>query len=207
MNEARAEESSTLDRVAAGNGPPENRADSPTFDSLDQVHAHRGLLVRLAYRFCWNLEDAEDAVQSALLLASRRERQLDQRSKLWSWVRSIVVRQCHDIRRQSHRRTKQVAAAREAAELDRRQQTGDPTTTNELGDVLRRLIGTLPERQQTAIVLRHLENMDYRAIGELLGISESTARVHVRNGREALRRAVIQEHPEWSPYADETTGQ
>ena len=76
----------------------------PSCETLDEVHARRGLLLRLAYRFCWNDADAEDAVQNALLLASRKVHQLADRGKLWPWVRSIVVTQCKELLRRRMRR-------------------------------------------------------------------------------------------------------
>ena len=69
-------------------------------------------------------------------------------------------------------------------------------------DLVRRMIGTLPERQQIALVLRHLEEMSYRQIAETMDISESTARVQVRNAREALRRAILKRDPIWAADAE-----
>jgi len=76
--------------------------------SLDEVFARRGVLVRLAYRLCWNIEDAEDAVQNALLLASEKRHQLADARRLWSWVRAIVVRQCHEVRRRLARQQRRL---------------------------------------------------------------------------------------------------
>ena len=68
----------------------------------------------------------------------------------------------------------------------------------DLSVVLRRHIRRLPARQQAALVLRHLENMAYPRIAELMEIDQSTVRVLVRNAREALRQALTRENPEWA---------
>ncbi len=172
--------------------------DSTAVEGFGEVESRRGLLVRLAYRFCWNVDDAEDAVQSALSLAMQRRSQLADRGRLWVWVRSIVIRQCFEIRRTEQRKRKLAKAIETESGKRHSAPAAAPADASELAEVLRSVIPALPEKQQTAIVLRHLENMDYAAIGEVMGISESTARVHVRNGKESLRRLIAARYPEWA---------
>ena len=167
--------------------------DKPACESLADVHARRGLLLRLAYRFCWNHADAEDAVQNALLLATRKEYQLDDRSKLWSWVRSIVVTQCKELLRRGMRRSEV-----ESSYEPQSRHESDPLARRELSGMVSELIKALPERQQTALILRHLEDMSYAEIAEMMGVAESTARVQVRNAREALRAAMAEKSPDWA---------
>lgn len=180
--------------VAAGPDPAPPApplADGLKVESLVGVSARRGALVRLAYRFCWNLHDAEDMVQNALVQAAQHGAQLADPARAWSWVRAIVVRQCHDLRRRARR----VVRADEVL-ADRARGTAAPASPHEvaargeLSERVRQAIDRLPERQRTALVLHHLEEMPYAEIAELMGISESTARVQVRNARENLRRVL-----------------
>ena len=46
----------------------------------------RGRLVRLAYRFLWNVDDAEDVAHEALATAHERAADLRDETKWWSWV-------------------------------------------------------------------------------------------------------------------------
>ena len=62
---------------------------------------------------------------------------------------------------------------------------------------MKRLLVQLPRQQQAAVTLRHLERMEYPQIARIMAISESTVRVHVRTGREALRKLIQARHPEW----------
>lgn len=185
------------------NLPPSDKAGGPSTAQgprlLDEVYAQRNVLVRLAYRFCWNKDDAEDAVQHALALATREQHQLADRSKLWSWVQSIVVRQCRSLLRSRARQQK--AERNDGAKLRASSTDASPTAKllrREFTELVKRMVATLPDRQQTAIVLRHLEGMSYREIAELMDVSESTARVQVHNARESLRQAILAEHPEWA---------
>jgi RNA polymerase sigma-70 factor (ECF subfamily) len=158
-------------------------------DPIDEVHARRGLLVRLAYRFCWDIHDAEDAVQSALVQATSRREQLADAARAWSWVRAIVVRKCYDLRRRAKRTARAgpvlVDRARRAELPD---QAHEVAARSELSEHVRLAIAELPQRQQTAIVLRHLEELSYAEIAEIMAVSESTVRVQVRDARETLRR-------------------
>jgi RNA polymerase sigma-70 factor (ECF subfamily) len=179
------------DRSSANATP---RGAGPQPETLADVLARRDALLRLAYRFCWNRNDAEDALQNALLIASQKSEKLSDPAKRLSWVQSIVVRQCLDLNRKKKRdagRAPIDGLATEAA-------TEHAVQHAELSDALRRLIRRLPERQQVAIVLRHLEEMGYAQIAELMEIGESTVRVLVRNAREALRRALTDENPDWA---------
>lgn len=168
--------------------------------SLEEVHERRGMLLRLAYRFCFNEHDAEDAVQNALLQAARKQHQLADREKLWPWVKSIVVRQCLDIkRRAARRRNVEQAADPSLASASATDSPESQVTTTELKELLRQMIARLPERQHAVLVLRHLEGQSYGRIAETLGMSESTARVQARNAREALRRMMLERYPDWAP--------
>ncbi len=157
----------------------------------------RKRLVRLAYRFLWNWHDAEDAVHDALVTAEQKSDQLKDTGKWWSWVSRIVVQQCQLHRRKSKKRKDQQAALPDTLAA-----SGPAPSAvfenSELGEILRQLVAELPERQRTAIVLRHLEDMDYPSIARIMEITESTVRVHVRAARQALRKAMLKRYPEWN---------
>lgn len=179
----------------AGRREPEPRVCR----SFDDVCTRRGELVRLAYRFCWNLSDAEDAVQDALIIADRKWPQLTDLDKAWPWVRAILVQQCLEGGRKTARHARKIAGAAERRRRNPPEMNAAGTPQQaELADALKRNMGGLPEQQRVAIVLRHLESMDYGEIAELMGIAVSTVRVHVRNAREALRTALLKEYPEWA---------
>ncbi len=163
-----------------------------TQDRLRSVIAARDELVRLAYRFVWNTSDAEDAVQAALLLASQRLDQLESDASVETWVRTIVVRQCMELNRNRRTTTSlDVRSAAPATPIDRRLEL------NERQRMLSARIQALPERQQAALVLRHLEGLDYPTVARLMEITESTARGLVRNAREALRKMILAQDPHW----------
>jgi RNA polymerase sigma-70 factor (ECF subfamily) len=157
----------------------------------------RGELLRLAYRFCWNQSDAEDALHNALLVAIEKSGQLRDPAKRWPWLRRVVIQQCHLLGRKQQRKNQ----FQRAAGFSPRDSSAPEQTANldkaELGELMRRLLGQLPEQQQAAMTLRHIERLEYPRIAQIMGLSESTVRAHVLAGREALRKLILSRHPEW----------
>ena len=164
-----------------------------TRNPIEISTAERSRLLRLAYRFCWNTHDAEEALQAGLLAATRKADQLRDQARRWPWLCRVVIQHCHLLGRQ--RRPQSV----DTAALDHRPMSSTDDPAAELGPIMRTLIGHLPDQQRAAVTLRHLEGMGYADIALALGIAESTARAHVRAGRDGLRRMMIMRHPEWTP--------
>ena len=155
----------------------------------------RDRLVRLAYRFLWNPQDAEDVVQDALTAAHQQAGDLRNADRWWSWVCRIVVHRCHEHGRQMLRRKRHEQPLRIEAERRHAEQVADDVADRM--ELLRKLLPELPRRQHEVIVLRHLQGMSYVEIADILSITTTTARVHARAGREGLRRLMLGRHPDW----------
>ena len=150
-------------------------------------------LVRLAYRFVWNLDDAEDAVQEALHAAEARRTQLRESTKWWSWLCKIVVQKCHTLGREKERRVRHLDRYRLDRPAPSEQQPDQSVETQ----AIRSMLPHLPPRQREVLVLRHLHGLDYGEIAEILDIAPPTVRVHARAARESLCALLKQRHPDW----------
>ncbi len=157
----------------------------------------RSQLLRLAYRFCWNRSDAEDALHNALLVGIEKADELRDPARRWSWLCRVVVQQCHLLGRKQQRRNETQGVADFSLRDSSSTAHSSALERAELGDLMRRLLTNLPERQRAAMTLRHIERLDYPRIAQVMAISESTVRAHVRAGREALRKMIQTRHPEW----------
>ena len=157
----------------------------------------RSQLLRLAYRFCWNRSDAEDALHNALLVAIEKVDEVRDPAKRWSWLCRVVVQQCHLLARKQQQRNETQGAADFSLRDSRSTKPTTALEIAELGELMRRLLTTLPEQQRAAMTLRHIERMDYPRIAQVMAVSESTVRAHVRTGCEALRKLIQTRHPEW----------
>ena len=71
----------------------EDRATAEVDRSVDPVVSGtvRDRLVRLAYRFLWNHDDAEEVAQDALTIAQAKAGGLRDRRKWWSWMFGKLV--------------------------------------------------------------------------------------------------------------------
>ncbi len=148
----------------------------------------RDRLVRLAYRFLWNREEAEDAAHDALETAQAHEGTLRDADSWWPWVCRIVVQRCRLRGRQVQRWQQHREPYR--VEVDRRSRGASSDDLSEEAEALKQLLPQLPPRQYEVTVLRHLQGMSFEEIGDVLGISPATARVHAKAAREGLRDLV-----------------
>jgi RNA polymerase sigma factor (sigma-70 family) len=58
---------------------------------------------------------------------------------------------------------------------------------SDLGEVLERAIGNLPEDQKAVVMLRDYEGYSYREIAEITGLSESQVKVYIYRARVYLK--------------------
>lgn len=158
----------------------------------------RRRLVRLAYRFVWNLHDAEDAVQDALIAAQQNVGKLREQRSWWSWVVRVVVQRCHLHGREKRRKELALRRVESRAGFEAGPAVHDALSP--YAEKLRQALADLPDRQREVLVLRHLEDLTYERIGEVLGISPSTARVHAHAGRESLRNRMANQDERNVPY-------
>ena len=69
--------------------------------------------------------------------------------------------------------------------------------TSERAEAVRWALDQLPPQQRTAVTLRHLQEMSYERIAEIMEISPSTGRVHVNAGQESMRKAILRRDPDF----------
>jgi RNA polymerase sigma-70 factor, ECF subfamily len=158
------------------------------------VSRYSPVLFRVALRRLRNIEDAEDAVQDALLSAHKHIGQFEGRSQLSTWVTRIVTNVTLMKLRGCSRR--------EMLSLDQNRERGSSTIANELIDakpnpericaktemheILRRCLARLSPRQRSAIQLCDLEGFSIREAANSLGISQNTLKSRVSRARAAL---------------------
>jgi RNA polymerase sigma-70 factor (ECF subfamily) len=136
-------------------------------------------MVALAAAVSGSADGAEDIAQEAMVRARRHWDRIRTYDKPGTWVRRVTI----NLAISSRRRIALEARAR-LAWWDR----GEPTEQQPPAfdpDLLRALRALSPQ-QRAAISLHYLEDRSTAEIADLLGCSESTARVHLHRGRVAL---------------------
>jgi RNA polymerase sigma factor (sigma-70 family) len=130
--------------------------------------------------------DAEDCFQETFIAALRAYPKLEHASNLRSWLLTIAHRKAIDHHRAGARRPLPAGSSEEVA--------GDLASSNHAGgglpkepSELWRLVGALPPKQRSAVVLRFAADMSYGRVGEMLDCSEDAARQSVHEGLKKLR--------------------
>lgn len=137
-------------------------------------------MVALATAVSGSAEAAEDIAQEAMLRARRHWDRVGGYDKPRIWLRRVTI----NLAISNRRRIASEAQVR-LAWWDRRVPA---VQTEPLDPDLLRALRSLPARQRAAVSLHYLEDRSTAEIADLLGCSESTARVHLHRGRLALAR-------------------
>ena len=161
------------------------KGDGTAFDEL--VRRRQREVYNLAYRMTRNAEDARDLSQDALLQVYRNLSRFDRRSSLSTWMYRIVVNLCLNHLTRTSRAP--------SWPTDPQPEVADPSEGSlgrleegERREALGRAIETLPPRQRASLTLRVHHQLSHREIGEILGVSEATAKVHYFHAVKALQR-------------------
>ncbi|MGI9126545.1 MAG: RNA polymerase sigma factor SigM [Mycobacterium sp.] len=154
--------------------------DRFAFEEL--FHRHRGRLRRVARRASGSAEDADDALQDALLSAHRGARSFRNESTVGSWLHRIVVNACRDrLRRNSIRPTTALDPALCLAQ-------SDPVAQVDTAIMVRQALARIPADQRVAVVTVDMQGYSVAAAAVLLGVPEGTVKSRCARGRARLSR-------------------
>ncbi|WP_345712279.1 SigE family RNA polymerase sigma factor [Kineococcus glutinatus] len=162
---------------------------APPLDLGSFVAAQGPALVRLARALLRDPHRAEDVVQDVLARAVLRWGSIERADDPVAYVKRMVVNASISSTRLAFRRTERAA---DPAALP---ETGVPdgAAAHAERDLLLRLLRRLPDKQRSALVLRHYEGLPDEEIAELLGCSRATVRSNAHRGLATLRTLLQQE--------------
>jgi RNA polymerase sigma-70 factor, ECF subfamily len=185
---AGADENSLIRRAQAG--------ERAAFDAL--VRAYDRKVLGLILRMVGSADVGRDLYQEAFLRVFRTLPSFRHQSSFSTWLYRVVVNVCLDqLRKQVSRHEVQPGGADEEAERfenlpDGRAET-NPERTLEAREISRRLkaaMGELNPRERAVFQLRHYEGLRLRAIGEICGTTEETAKNCLFRATQKLRLAL-----------------
>ena len=171
-----------------------NEGDAAAFVSI--VNEYSASLYAHAVMRLGESRAAEDAVQETFLRAYRAMPRFNGEFHLRAWLHRILTNVCFD---EGDRRR------REGRTFERLSALADPTMppADEMFDLdmefarreVASALASLPAAYREALELRYVEQLSFREVADVTGVTEENARARVHRGRAALRRLIN------APYA------
>jgi RNA polymerase sigma-70 factor, ECF subfamily len=158
------------------------KGDRDAFGTLAALSVDR--LYAIAVRIVQHRERAEDAVQSALLVAWRDVPSLRDPARFDAWLYRLVVRACYE---EARRQRTYVANVRM---LSVEPAVADGSGALADRDQLERAFRRLPIEQRAVIVLHHYGALPLNDVADALGIPVGTARSRLHYALRTLRAAI-----------------
>jgi RNA polymerase sigma-70 factor, ECF subfamily len=172
--------------------------DAAAWEEIVQTYNRR--IYNICYRFAGSGADAEDLTQEVFIKMYRTLSSYDaSKGSFATWVTTITRNLLVD----HFRKTKQDritdsidSAASEHEEtkplsdqiVDHSAPPDAHVRSREVGDTVHAAIGKLSPELREAVILRDLQDLDYREIAQVLKVPEGTVKSRINRGRAELAR-------------------
>jgi RNA polymerase sigma-70 factor (ECF subfamily) len=170
-------------------------------EAMDELlRRYKVPIYQFAFRMSGNAVEAEDIAQEVFLRVHQSRSAYQPSGKFSTWIFTIT----HNLSLSRLRRKKQWALwPRQEDNPDAQVEfaSSDPSpeeivSGNELSDILKRCIQSLPFLQREALVLREYQGLDYQEIAKILNKSLGTVKTLIHRARQNLKDKLL-------PYAQE----
>jgi RNA polymerase sigma-70 factor (ECF subfamily) len=153
-------------------------------------------MIRAVWRITRNGQDAEDAMQDALLAVWKRRDRIGRHAA----PRALVLKMCIDaaydvVRRRARRRHENQPIDGADGLADAAMPPPDDIARRELRGEVLGAVARLSRCQAVAITLRVIEELPYEQVAAAMNCGEATARKHVERARNHLRVALAKHEP------------
>ena len=188
--------------------PPEPRSDEALMLSFrdgdarafeELVARHRRGLFNFLLRSVQNRSRAEELLQEVFLRVVRSKDRYERTAKLTTWLYTIARNLCVDeSRRAKFRRTTSLDAPRRGLDGDGPAMienvaadevaTDDRAAAPQIRARIARAIDLLPEDQREVFLMRQVNGLSFKEIGDIVGAPENTVKSRMRYALEKLRQ-------------------
>jgi RNA polymerase sigma factor (sigma-70 family) len=145
-------------------------------EEIELIYRHRyPAFLRVAVGITGDEQLGADAVQDAFVGVVRARRGLRRRAALEAFIWRSVVNAARDRRGHGIDAITNDVVATDPVEVDER---------------VRAAIAALPERQRLVLFLRYFADLDYRAIGRVMGIRPGTVAASLTAARAAVKASL-----------------
>ncbi len=156
-------------------------------------------IYRLCYYYTHSKEDALDLMQEVYIKTFRAFHSFEEGKPILPWLKRITVNTCLNfIRSHDNKKLSLSMPIGEnessleniiAASID----VAEEVSCLDTKKILVQAIRTLPEDMKTAVILRHVDNMSYNEIGEVMALPIGTVKTYLFRGRRLLMETLKNE--------------
>ena len=154
------------------------------------VRQHQAMVFSVAWHFLRDRALAEELAQEVFLSLHQHLAALESAEHAQYWLRKVTANRALDVVRRRQRRP--MVSLEAVAEPVAATAAGDPM----LGETLRKLVATLPEKARMIVILRYQEDLDPAEIAEVLGIPVGTVKSQLQRALALLRVKLSRGHGE-----------
>jgi RNA polymerase sigma-70 factor, ECF subfamily len=165
----------------------------------EMVRSQHRRVYGICYRFTGNAADAEDLTQDVFLKIYGNLARFDaERGSLEVWITTMTRNLLVDnFRRTRNQRTTDSLdegwdASDELAPIDRLNSheisPHEAMAKKEIGTMVQQALARVSVELREAVILRDLQDLDYKEIAQVLGIPEGTVKSRISRGRAELAR-------------------
>jgi RNA polymerase sigma-70 factor, ECF subfamily len=163
------------------------------------VNTYQKNVIKTAYYFVSNMEDAEDISQEVFLEIIHSIKRYSKKSSLYTWIYRITVNRSLDHLRKQKRRNflHQIGTFMQVSNEDGNKHLHEPSATdtgneeNEKRAVIENAIGSLPENQRIAFILSKYDELAYKEIAEIMNLSLSSVESLIHRAKINLQHKLV----------------
>ncbi len=170
------------------------------------IKNYQSHVIKTAYYFVDNMEDAEDLSQEVMIEVVKSVHQYKKLANLYTWIYRITVNRSLDhLRRQKRRsivkRLESLVRFSNNGETQFPYELATSDTRNE--DIEKRkildiAINSLPRNQKIAFILSKYEELPYREISEIMNLSLSSVESLIFRAKTNLQKKLVHYFSEYS---------
>lgn len=157
----------------------------------DLVRKYRNEVYALSYHFVRNREEAWDISQEVFVKAYRNLEHFRGDAGFKTWLMRITANHCKDTLK---KRRVSTVAFDDALEADAPSSALTPhqqAHAGELGAAIDKAVAALPEKHQTAFVLREYQGLSYEEMAQAMGCNIGTVMSRLHHARKKLQQALV----------------
>lgn len=152
------------------------------------VERYQSMAYTVAYRMLGDQDEANDVGQESFIAAYEGLKGFQFNAKFSTWLYRIVMNKCTDrLRSAKHRVSVDTIADVKASDAATPEENA---SSRESHDQLQSALNKLPPEYREAVVLKHIEELDYEEMSHILGQAVGTLKVRTYRGREMLKKAL-----------------